>query len=114
LRRGFSLPAIDTLTRQFLGAACRGRLSLGTCPARIHPGRGIFFRGGDAALAFYRGALGEFEGFKDAYRNNVMHARKSYNEHEALALLNHVRDFMERLAAKIDETAKKQIRWGVK
>jgi hypothetical protein len=43
-----------------------------------------------------------------------MHARKSYNEHEALALLNHVRDFMERLAAKIDETAKKQIRWGVK
>jgi hypothetical protein len=68
----------------------------------------------DAALEFYRGAMGSFESFKDAYRNNVMHARKSYNVQEALAVMHHVRDFMNRLASKIDETGKKQIKWGIR
>jgi hypothetical protein len=67
----------------------------------------------DDALEFYRGALGSFEGFKDAYRNNVMHARKSYNGPDALALMHHVRDFMTRLGSKIDEEAKTQIKWGI-
>ncbi len=68
----------------------------------------------DAALEFYRGALGEFEAFKDAYRNNVMHARKSYDELEALGAMTHVRGFMERLASRIDENPKKQIAWGIR
>jgi hypothetical protein len=66
----------------------------------------------DAALQFYRGALSEFEGFKDAYRNDCMHARKSYNEHEALAIMTHVRNFMDRLSQKLDESATR-IKWGV-
>ena len=54
-------------------------------------------------LEFYKGALGEFEAFKDAYRNNVMHARKTYLEAQAKSVLLHVRGFMERLACRIDE-----------
>jgi hypothetical protein len=66
----------------------------------------------DAALEFYRGSLGEFEAFKDTYRNNVMHSRKTYDEREADSALFHVREFMTRLASKIDENAKQAIRWG--
>ena len=68
----------------------------------------------DTALEFYRGALGQFEAFKDEFRNNVMHSRKHYNEHQSVQVLNHVTAFMERRAAKMDETGKKQIRWGIR
>lgn len=68
----------------------------------------------DAALEFYRGAMGEFEAFKDVYRNNVMHVRKSYDEDRAASVLSHVREFMNRLADKIDENRAKQIAWGLK
>jgi hypothetical protein len=68
----------------------------------------------DAALEFYRGALGSFEGFKDAYRNNVMHVRKSYIEAEATAIREQVHHFMNRLAEKIEETGKVQINWGIR
>lgn len=52
----------------------------------------------DAELEFWRGALGEAEAFKDAYRNPVMHARRRFNEFEAANILVHVRAFMQRLA----------------
>jgi hypothetical protein len=64
-----------------------------------------------AALDFYRGALGEFEAFKDAYRNDVMHTRKAYDTHQALSVQAHVREFMDRLSAKIGEDPKRQIAW---
>ena len=66
----------------------------------------------DAALEFYRGALGEFEAFKDTYRNNVMHVRRSYDEHEAQSVMNHVREFMTRLAMRIPNEKPRAIRWG--
>lgn len=66
-----------------------------------------------AALEFYNGALGEFEAFKDVYRNNVMHVREIYDAPRALSALNHVREFMGRLATRIGEDAKKQITWGL-
>jgi len=66
----------------------------------------------DAALEFYRGALGQFQAFKDVYRNHVMHSRKSYDEHQAMSVLLHVREFMGRLAGKMDEHPKKAIKWG--
>jgi hypothetical protein len=68
----------------------------------------------DAALEFYRGAIASFEGFKDAYRNNVMHSRKSYSDIEALMLMRHVHTFMDRLASKIDENGKPRIKWGLR
>lgn len=65
----------------------------------------------DAALAFYSGARADLNGFKDEYRNLVMHVRATYDEFQALRALTNVHAFMERLAAKIDHTHKR-IRWG--
>lgn len=64
----------------------------------------------DAALAFYNGGLAHLNAFKDKYRNVTMHVRGRYDEIEALAALNHVREFMNGLSAKIGETTRKPIR----
>jgi hypothetical protein len=64
----------------------------------------------DAALAFYSGAVGQLNGFKDTYRNVVMHVRRSYDELDALRAINQVRDFMNGLSAKIDEKTHRPIR----
>ena len=57
----------------------------------------------DELLEFYRGALGQFYGFKDEYRNHVMHSRRSYNDYTAAGVLAHVKSFMEKLSARVDE-----------
>ena len=54
----------------------------------------------DAALEFYRGALGEFEAFKDAYRNNVMHTRKRYDGQSGLWRNDARREFHEKAIRK--------------
>lgn len=64
------------------------------------------------ALEFYQGAFGEFGAFKDVYRNEVMHARSHYDEHQAMSVMLHVREFMERLATRIGDDAKGAISWG--
>jgi len=64
----------------------------------------------DEALAFYNGALGHFLFFKDMYRNMVMHARQRYDELQAEIALNHVREFMNGLSLRINETSR-PIRW---
>lgn len=56
----------------------------------------------DELLEFYRGSLGHFYGFKDEYRNHVMHARGQYDEHRAASVLLQVREFMLGLAKRID------------
>jgi hypothetical protein len=53
------------------------------------------------ALAFYRGCMGEFHGFKDVWRNNIMHTRKNFNEHDAMSAFIRVRAFMQRLAENL-------------
>ncbi len=68
----------------------------------------------DAALNFYQGALGEFEAFKDVYRNQVMHVREMYEEEAALHTLNHVREFMRRLSNKIGEDPLLKLKWGLR
>jgi hypothetical protein len=55
-------------------------------------------------LEFYHGIMGEFNAFKDVWRNNVMHSRNFYNEAEAMAVYIRVQSFMQRLAAKISES----------
>lgn len=54
-------------------------------------------------LAFYHGLVGEFNAFKDVWRNNTMHTRCTYDEHQALSAFNHVKGFMQRLATKVKE-----------
>ena len=65
----------------------------------------------DAALQFYSGARADLNGFKDEYRNSVMHVRANYDEHQAIRALTTVRAFMNGLAAKIDHT-RQRIDWG--
>jgi hypothetical protein len=65
----------------------------------------------DAALEFYSGARADLNGFKDEYRNLVMHVRETYDEFQALRALTNVHAFMERLSAKIDHRHRR-INWG--
>lgn len=65
----------------------------------------------DSALEFYSGSRADLNGFKDEYRNLVMHVRERYDEHQALRALHNVHAFMERVAAKID-ASHKPIDWG--
>jgi hypothetical protein len=55
----------------------------------------------DADLEFYRGLLGEFEAFKDVYRNQVMHSRRTYDHREAESAMLHVGEFLRRLAPRL-------------
>lgn len=65
----------------------------------------------DAALEFYSGARADLNGFKDEYRNLVMHLRVEYDEFQALRALSRVHDFMSRLATKMNHQHHR-IRWG--
>jgi hypothetical protein len=65
----------------------------------------------DNALEFYSGARADLNGFKDEYRNSVMHVRATYDEHQALRALVTTHAFMERMAAKLDHRHYR-IRWG--
>jgi hypothetical protein len=67
----------------------------------------------DAALDFYSGAIAHFNGFKDQYRNSVMHVRKAYEPFEAEIAMRQVRDFMNKLSAKVGETTRGPIKWGI-
>jgi hypothetical protein len=66
------------------------------------------------AEEFYNGALGEFRGFKDAWRNHVMHDRRSYSFDEAKAIMTHVERFMKTLATRISESKRTPLRWTKK
>jgi len=52
---------------------------------------------------FYFPLLLDIRGFKDAFRNHVMHTRKSYSQKAADDVLDHVRRFMTLLSTKISE-----------
>lgn len=53
----------------------------------------------DRKQSFYSSILHDFHGFKDAWRNHVMHTRGQYNEDQAVGLLSHVDRFIQALAS---------------
>ncbi|MBN8832728.1 MAG: hypothetical protein J0G94_19425, partial [Sphingomonadales bacterium] len=57
----------------------------------------------DARLQFLSEAAKEFAYFKDGWRNYVAHAKVPYTENQALTVLNHVTDFIERLSDQMAE-----------
>jgi hypothetical protein len=65
----------------------------------------------DMALEFYRGAIGELEAFKDAYRNYVMHDRFDYDQFQAGRVYHRVDEFMQRLSVHLSEDRKGAIKW---
>jgi hypothetical protein len=50
------------------------------------------------AQEFYYPALREVRGFKDAWRNHIMHTRAIYEREDAIAVFAHVQRFMQGLA----------------
>ena len=64
------------------------------------------------ALSFYNGAIAELTGFKDEYRNHVMHARESYGENDAERVLSKVQHFMLRLSVVLNENPRRSINWS--
>ncbi len=54
--------------------------------------------------AFYNGVWAEFQGFKDMYRNDVMHVRSTCSSSQAAEALQHVGAFMRRLATCVRES----------
>jgi hypothetical protein len=52
-----------------------------------------------AKQEFYFSVLAEIDGFKDAWRNHVMHTRRSYSAEDAIAVLTHVLRFMKNLVS---------------
>jgi hypothetical protein len=51
------------------------------------------------AQQFYYPALLEIDGFKNAFRNHIMHTRADYTRDDAIAVWSHVERFMKNLAA---------------
>jgi hypothetical protein len=64
------------------------------------------------AEEFYNGALAEFRGFKDAWRNHVMHSRRDYEFDEAKTVVSHVSRFMRTLATRLSESKRTPRIWG--
>ena len=54
-------------------------------------------------LQFYSEAAKEFRYFKDAWRNHVAHSRQDYDVHDASKIMEHVKDFMQHLATRLQE-----------
>jgi hypothetical protein len=52
----------------------------------------------DKKSGFYGSVLHDFHGFKDAWRNHVMHTRGNYDDRDAMQVFSHVKRFMEALA----------------
>ena len=55
------------------------------------------------AQEFYYPLLRDLRGFKEAFRNHVMHTRREYTPEDAKAVLDHVQRFMTLLATKVKQ-----------
>jgi hypothetical protein len=63
------------------------------------------------AQEFYNGSLTEYRGFKDKWRNHVMHTRREYLINDALSAMEHVKRLMGILADRISETKRTPLIW---
>jgi hypothetical protein len=66
----------------------------------------------EAAHEFYNKAMLEIRSFNGAYRRHIMHSReRAYSRHDALAIFNHVKDFLRLLSTRISETKRTSLKW---
>jgi hypothetical protein len=54
----------------------------------------------DANLEYFGDTSAHFRAIKDAWRNHVAHAKRTYDERETTAILNNVHSFLEKLATR--------------
>jgi len=66
------------------------------------------------AMEFYGTAVEEIRGFKDAWRNHVMHTRGNYIREDAVQLISHVQRFMTTLASRVSEQQRTPRIWTKK
>ena len=59
----------------------------------------------DEDLEFYSAGAAQFRYFKEAWRDHVSHAKKSYDEETARVVFGGVRDFVSTLPARLKEPA---------
>lgn len=52
---------------------------------------------------FYNHAVSQFRNFKDAWRNNVSHTRKTYEPGQTKDIMENTRQFMQHLATRLKE-----------
>jgi hypothetical protein len=57
----------------------------------------------DEKELFYNSILNAFRGFKEAWRNHVMHTRDTYNPKQADIIFSDVSRFMQTLASRVSE-----------
>lgn len=57
-------------------------------------------------LQFFSEAAKEFRYFKDAWCNHVMHTKASYDPHDAAKVMEHVKEFMQHIATRLEEIKK--------
>jgi hypothetical protein len=57
----------------------------------------------EAQFEFHHGAMMQFKRFKNVFRNRIMHTRESFDRHQALSVLEQVREFMTILSRHIAE-----------
>lgn len=56
-------------------------------------------------IEFYADVADRCQYFKEMWRDNVMHSRKSYDTGEAAGILTRVSELMQRLAERLSESA---------
>lgn len=56
-----------------------------------------------AEQEFFHPLMQDIKGFKDAWRNHVMHTRRDYSVPDAIAVMGHVQRFMNALAVRVSE-----------
>lgn len=57
----------------------------------------------DISGDFYMPLLQDIKGFRDVWRNHVVHARRNYSIDKAERALLHVKSFMQVLASRVPE-----------
>jgi hypothetical protein len=57
----------------------------------------------DQKMQFYGAAAAQFRYFKDAWRNYVSHARATYDEGQALTVMNHSEELITTISSKLSE-----------
>ncbi|MDP9160973.1 MAG: hypothetical protein M3O09_12200 [Acidobacteriota bacterium] len=67
----------------------------------------------EAQVRFYNDVVQELRGFNEAWRRHVAHADVDafYDHEQAKNVLDHVRNFMQKLATRIDETKTTPLYW---
>ena len=54
----------------------------------------------DADLEYFGDSSAHFRAIKDAWRNHVAHAKRTYDERQATSIFTHVRSFFQTLAMR--------------